>query len=539
MLLNIIDPAHFSECLKNVKKSLWPYDENYRDCFAFPSGVGDSAEAAIQARDGMEAAIQRYLKTDNGYCIENGGVYEMPFCAELHRFYAGRKWPQLPSEDPAGYLLTTENSANLGNYNHMVNVVAAGAHLIHYCSQMRFDNIADSINAYAPKGDKRTLRLMTAAYYHDIGKVIVNRRHAVEGMSLFAEQKASMRNQFEQFYGGHDFKWTSCDCAYISALIGSHDVFGTISTGENGYFSLASVVQEFALLENGDIQAVKNDMFDLWLLNIADIIVSLENKWVPHKHFTENLPGERNEIIEGFLRSVQGRDLLNDLNAAISIAEYACQAYDLDEYVSAISEKAAPARFIRLLQQTLWGAVADGKEKSLESRHPGLGREMKDLVFDTQTIHMMVATVMGEKLGTGWARLFGNMGQFDYALGFFRKAANRAVRWISHELAEENGVRTGWLYSQKPGGRARNYSEDFLSRYNAEAITHNYIVFMSDIFCDIAKLTEGMGHWHIEFEDALSRLTDQKADKLLYIDGPHRAGHMRSLLMKELMLYRS
>ena len=119
-----------------------------------------------------------------------------------------------------------------------------------------------------------------------------------------------------------------------------------------------------------------------------------------------------------------------------------------------------------------------------------------------------------------------------------REYRKRATYWIGKELAGEKNVRTGWLYHQKQDGRARNYDVGFLYRYNAETITYNYMVLMSDIFCDIARMTEGMGHWHIEFKDALNRLTDSKADKLLYMDGPHRAGHTRSLLMRELMLYR-
>jgi hypothetical protein len=79
---------------------------------------------------------------------------------------------------------------------------------------------------------------------------------------------------------------------------------------------------------------------------------------------------------------------------------------------------------------------------------------------------------------------------------------------------------------------------DFSDCYKVETIIFNYMVFMSNIFCDIAQLTEGMGHRYIEFEDALNRLTDSKADRLLYMDEPHKAGHTRSLLMKELMLYR-
>ena len=533
MLFHITDPKDFSHCIMAVRKTLWPFDMNYADCFSFPSDIKNSEETAKQAYTGMETAIARYL--EKGYCSTDGIGYEIPFCDWWHKFFAIRKWPLLPAVDPAGYLLDIKNSANEGNYNHIVNVTAAAAHLIHHFRSN--GRCLSAMCAYEPSPDKRTLLLMTAAYYHDLGKVIVNRRHAVEGMSFFAEHKASVRNMFEKIFMSHGFEWTSRDCAFISALIGNHDVFGTISTGENGYFSLISAARIFALLENGGVNAAKRDMFDLWLLNIADIIVSIENKWGDHRKFTEKPPGESESVIQDFFEGKQGKDLLTDLTVALRIAENACESRALEDYVYQLSESAAAARFTRLIWHTLRFAVKDGVD-GIENKYPNLSRELHQILSDEHQIRVMVETVMTEKTGVSWAERFGNLGQFDYALGFFRNIAKRATYWIGKELSGEKNVRTGWLYHQKPDGRTHTYDTDFLDRYMAETIIDNYMVFMSDIFCDIARMTEGMGHWHIEFEDALNRLTDSKADKLLYMDGPHRAGHTRSLLMKELMLYK-
>jgi hypothetical protein len=494
MLYNIINPTHFQTSLEAVKHSYWPYEGQ---------------------------ALDDSLPT--------------PFHAEWFKLFEPRSRPMKEDDDPDAYQQSIKLSQNGGNFNHMVNVTAAMAHLIRYFSAAWQHGL--TYRPYDPGGDKRTLRLMMATYYHDIGKVIVNRRHAVEGMGLFAERKASTQNQLERIFERHGFTWTSSDCGYLSALIGSHDTFGTLTTGENGLFSLLDAARAFALLENDDIGAAKNDMFDLWLLNIADIMVSIKDKWVPHKEFTETPPGESDEDIQGFFKTPQGIDLLSDVSEALEIAETAYRPADLEAYVLDKSEAAAGKRFIRLLRQTLLFSALHAKP-GLQA-HAGLCGALETLVYDDRQLRVMVETALPEKLGASWARKFGTMGQFDYALGFFRKVSQRAVYWIDRELVQTPGVRTGWLHSPKPGGVPREYSPSFIDRYNAEAIVNNYIVFMADIFGDIAKLLEGMGLWHIEFEDAMGRLTDAKADKLLYIDGPHRAGHMRGLLMKELMLYKS
>jgi hypothetical protein len=62
---------------------------------------------------------------------------------------------------------------------------------------------------------------------------------------------------------------------------------------------------------------------------------------------------------------------------------------------------------------------------------------------------------------------------------------------------------------------------------------------LAGIFGEIHRLTADIESFNIEFDDAANRLIPSKADKLLFFDGPYRAGNARVLLMREIMLYKA
>ncbi len=139
----------------------------------------------------------------------------LPFAEDYSRLFSQERLP-----------------SNMGNLNHFLNVVSMMAHLINY---------------FEIEQGKRSLTLMLAAYYHDIGKTVINHRHAMEGGFIFKNIKASGLIKLERLYASHGVTFTHEDLLYISALIERHDLFGTLSNGENSYYPLHAIPRAFPL----------------------------------------------------------------------------------------------------------------------------------------------------------------------------------------------------------------------------------------------------------------------------------------------------
>ncbi|MDR0974593.1 MAG: hypothetical protein LBL80_02745 [Ruminococcus sp.] len=463
-----------------------------------------------------------------GKYIADGKELDLPFAKQYQDFWG--HYARKKSDAPE----TIENSDNVGHYNHFCNVVAAMAHIIAYAKAHPDKFLPENENsAEKTFSTKRKLDNMLTAFYHDIGKTIIFHRHAMEGKSLLAEPKASVRYRFETIFTEFsDCELSPQTLAVYGGFIGSHDMFGTIGTGENGILSMSGVISRLKSLYNGDLTKVKTAVFDLWLLNLADIIVSIGDFIPGYSKFAaqpwqETNLGNMDNYIEQFLSSYKGVYLLEDLNFALEIAG------SDDPYNTAkkLAEENASQRFRRLTRQTLGEAVKGSK---------AFTSSLKDEVIkllDSDAAIASVKEILRGEFGEEYGKRFGTMLQFDYALGFFLKLSGQAVKMLEIELTG-GSFRTGWLYNQKiPTGNT--YPTDFLDSYNASCIVNNYIMVLAGIFGEIHRLTADIESFNIEFDDAANRLTPSKADKLLFFDGAYRAGNARVLLMREIMLYKA
>ena len=459
--------------------------------------------------DGMEKIKDSYWPS--GKYFTDTVCYGLPFSQWFMSLFEQQK----PGTVPDGI----KSSANLGNYHHMINVVACAAHLIHHYTGEE--------KPYADGADYRKLTLMLSAYYHDVGKVIVNHRHDIEGKNFFMDPQAPVSFLFTEIFAHYGMTIKPETFSVIAEMVGAHAIFGTVSTGENGLICLADVIKRLSTLSHSAGLDVRKTVFDLWLLNVSDIMVSLENKWALQS-FTKKPPGGCTEEISNFFTSAKGGYLLEDLTFALEIAEQEAVGGDGFDLARSLSERRAGERFLRLIRQTL------GDEAECSKLHPGLKSAIARHL-DSPFSLVEIEKILTREIGINWKGRLGIMGQFDYALGFFRKLASRAVYWIQTELAGEGG-RTGWI--QHHTGGEPPYSDEFIDKYNAECIINNFIMAVAQIIKEISILTADIGVWNIEFKEAAERLTGSKADNLLSLEGIYRSGSARMLLMRELMLYK-
>jgi hypothetical protein len=184
------------------------------------------------------------------------------------------------------------------------------------CKQL-LDMSADK----STNGSLRTFRLMLAAFYHDIGKTIVNHRHGMEGANILADNSSVALYQIEEIVKKYHprITFTREDLMFISELLLFHDHFGTLSTGETGYIHLGDMASRIEWFKS-DIDG-KRCLVDLWLLNMADIMVSLKDKWKLQDK-TWNNKNKSTNFINTFLEckeTVKAKILFQDLIIALKI----------------------------------------------------------------------------------------------------------------------------------------------------------------------------------------------------------------------------
>jgi len=558
-------------------------------------------EGLEKYKDAVDSVKKAYQTGE--FCFTNGKVVKLPH---------GEQFAKLANDKTK-----LANDINKGdfNVNHMVNVVCAMAHIIKYIEKGGMESILIKVHGeLLPNRSRvsfeRKLDNLLIAFYHDVGKTTIDRRHCMEGKTLFAEPRFTMKQRFEELFREFAKDWNANNqipiiipeikLEYYAEMIGAHDIFGTISTGENGLLSLSHVIDRFSdVLDNGEhstlIEKTKIAIFDLWLLNLADILVSLEDKGKP-QDCTLTEPGKNCDLInnlvnllgavtEGLDLEYKGKYLKYDLEQALNIAMEKTDRYI---YAKNLSEKNAANRFLRLAQQSLGDMLKDVDKLRKKETYPGEyfpGKEfedsdnvLKDLdikgnpskwetvmtedferlkeqilnkLRDPQLI-VKIKSILQCEFGDDYGEQFGTMLQFDYALGFFRTLAQQAILWLIKECALPDS-RTGWMY-HKPGKPYGTY-EDIdikdndkkdiarkdIDTFNAECVVNNYMMVLSGIFGDIRRIISNIIDWNIEFEDARNRLNADKtkAERLLFLSGPYRESSVRHLLMQQIMLYKA
>jgi len=131
----------------------------------------------------------------------------------------------------------------------------------------------------------------------------------------------------------------------------------------------------------------------------------------------------------------------------------------------------------------------------------------------------------------------------DYALGFFEKIAQRALVLINKEITQ-NGTRTGWI--RDPGSSLNSGSDEisgsdemrYRHKVQAQFIADNYAASVVQILSYLVFREESIDSLrNIEFSDTKARLTDEKIDKIIGIEGPFRARRATQLVLQTVYIY--
>jgi len=613
MLYRMAYPEN-DECFKqyhnDLTKLYWPKDRYLADDNIGPLpeayGADDSNEDRINA---VKEALKKIAKS-----VGEGDLYPVytpdstvaefspfPFLARFHEYFFQRQWDQ-PFDNPRNnayeyfhlhppkdrdkndqHCTDGDNySKNVGDYHHFVNVVAALARLImyfkdprhvmdlfefkhkaHIATEEELEVICRTV-AYDSEPGMRTFNLMLAGFYHDIGKTITGPRHGMEGYTILAFHTSRARYQINQIVKKYNknYEFLRDDLLNVANMVFFHDQFGTIGTGEDSYMRLEDVISAIDgySLKHGDehVAWAQRYLFDLWLLNVADIIVSLEAKWELQTFWQDRLISEQK--IQQFFRGDasnphnSGGNLAYDISVVFDIMQGHCHEENTDdtsalqESLHCCSRRHVVERVRRLIRASLRNPldqrIAEGEKLSSQKKS-----YMQEVASCIQQIpdHEWDSSIIRSIHSIGdfqeFCRRISWIGKMDYALGFFEKIAQRALVLINKEITQ-NGTRTGWI--RDPGSSLNSGSDEisgsdemrYRHKVQAQFIADNYAATVVQILSYLVFREESIDSLrNIEFSDTKARLTDEKIDKIIGIEGPFRARRATQLVLQTVYIY--
>lgn len=696
MLFHIVNPTDdesFARYVTYIERAYWPKDEFEKRQQNLPSWskrpnedkmIEEITKSFDVIADDIYNNVNLYVVTSsgNGKAVENGNM-KLPFTDRFHKLFLKRQYSS-PVRDPIDdidefiRLKSLSGSGNYSknarNYNHFVNVVMATARLVQYFKNRK--NIAKIFSehpskeplpdesttlcetlAYSDAPNIRTFKLMLAAFYHDIGKTIVNHRHGMEGAFIIADHTTKslfyLNEIVRKYYPNAE--WKRDDLLSIADFLYYHDFFGTLGTGESSYTLLADIldkIKRYSLIYMVDpdkmIHRSQKELFDLWILNMADIMVSLVDKWESQ----ESIWCDKNkaeDAIKFFLKEKDGDRHVHDLRVSLRLLEehnkstHTDDTLKLEQLGQEQAKNHAVERIRRLVCSTLRSALSsylnkndadfsssEFKDKdSLKSlckaikndklslngetvddinnllKISGLYEQLKNKntqqklsdninklrqVYDTSKCERnlkklnrglleefypdscpkrMRGIVKMENLIEHIAKInpesklyeivippgvmntlvnrcvqslgdprefcsrFSRIGCMDYSLGFFNKIAERAINRVEWEL-NGSSIRTGWIHS----GGSKVLTESYLDETNSMFFVDNYCSTVVRILgCLLFRERSIDKICNIEFEDASERLTNEKIDKIMAIEGPYRASRSIELILKTVFVY--
>lgn len=501
-----------------------------------------------------------------------------------------------PPEDTAR--LTYNCSANLADFNHFGNVFAVVTRLIQYFSDpaivtsslapaydiLEWEIVADNIRYHfdietrkiSYHDDRgRIFRLLVSTFYHDVGKTIVSHRDALEGAILIAFHARDFLRVFcsilTQSAGEYyDFPegvlLDKDDVILIEDLVHYHNLYGMMATGETGYVALSEVVDSFRRYsqkyasEDGEQPARDlaisrqilwsiRCLFDLWVLNIADIMTCTPSVAGYTKgddqvrEVWSHNPEGWHPTVEKFLSGPHGRQLCHDLMLSFDLLKRHAQRLHVDDIADMAkaakdyANRHAIERIVRLVSSTLNDSLGD------ESRDDDLATRIRRELRSHWRIHSIVNRLV---------RSFGDVqkfsqnlawiGHLDYALPFFAVLAKVA-------LNEAREASTKSSYQNPPGSpagqdRSSKYQErserDTDADARAIALIENYISVVVQILRRLLEREPSLqAIRNIEFSTARDRLdpSPEKVKRVLGLEGPYRQQRAIHLVLGSIFVW--
>ncbi len=505
MLLHLVNPnlnkQQYKECVETYLMDLFYPEkkliERYNKLFLSAKTNNKTDNFESIKMEIISQTINKHLSSDKyGYPMisndKNNPIIRFPFpymekYVELflkrknNLSYANRR------QDPKQIFGLSDDkgnpqSKNHGNFYHFINVLMSLSRVIQYfCFSKQKSPIStffpsrlkrymlfeDLLYKIDPCGAVRIFKLMLAGFYHDLGKTIIDQRHSIEGEILILADQTSASlyklnniiNCYKKFkHINSNERFERDDLTLLSKMLLYHDQFGTLGTGEDGYLRIVKVVDSIKTLslcrhhshstDRKQIHWSACTIFDLWVLNIADILASTNDIGKFELQTIWYNKSKANKIISKFLNDEEdGTNRLHDLKIALRLLFSHFHRDDkLKVHVSDISKIMKEAvensrfhtseRLRRLITSSLIGPVKYLKENSNLKRAHSFASAIEAKLREKNWTFTIERSL--EVLGTSeqFKKKFSWIGKMDYALGFFSIIAKETLQLVEAELSD-------------------------------------------------------------------------------------------------------
>ena len=127
------------------------------------------------------------------------------------------------------------------------------------------------------------------------------------------------------------------------------------------------------------------------------------------------------------------------------------------------------------------------------------------------------------------------IGKMDYSLAFLAKIASRAFKKVCEEIRGDK-PRTGWITDSQYSDYAKD--PDYYYKMQAQSFADNYAVIVVEILSYLLlRKNFAKEVVNLEFNDAKERLTDEKIDKIIALEGPFRTRRSIELILQTISMY--
>jgi hypothetical protein len=598
MLYKIAFPENneeFKKCIKNVEDAYWP-EEEYKSLYSSPSfsfkisGGNDEkifAELNNTLKDMLDRIYQKGLYT---FHSADGTIEKMlfPFVDRFHSFFLQRKWHQDPihlmTHPIEVFRLHRETNGNYskhsGNYYHFINVIAAVARLINFFSDPecikkyllksneKNENIAELCNilAFNKHQNSRIINLMFGAFYHDLGKTVVDPRHGMEGAIIISDHTSSawyQLNRISNRYNDSDSEqFEREDLLFIAEMLMYHDLYGTLSTGESGYSKLIAMIDRVKIYSLKYISKIQSNsiqeqikwsqryLFDLWLLNVADIIVSLKNNDINFKSdkykqqtFWLDKSKADKRLDDFFTNKKKAHILLHDLRISFKLLKEH-NKFEHNDSLTSLSKDAlsyTERHIVERIRRLIFESLTEPLEVYEHIKEiTMLVKYARYYIESEREVNIYAIIVRAIKSVSNYQEFCNRIkwiGHMDYALGFFQKIANGALEMVTQEL--KGGDNTYWIRTKTAGPIGLDSkAEEYLWKLQAKFFLDNFASTVIQILSHLLFRDEYIDRLrNLEFNDARERLTKEKIKAIISLVGPYRSRRAIQLILQSIFYW--
>ncbi len=281
-------------------------------------------------------------------------------------------------------------------------------------------------------------------------------------------------------------------------------------------------------------------LFDLWILNLADIIVSVEEKYNTQNCWMDSSQAQK-RIENFFFESPQASVLLHDLRVSFKLLEFHNKDVHTDNTASLTGEalKYTERHVIERMRRLIHTSMVKPLTKYKQ--------DPKDFVDSIRSYlckrENINATLLRAIQSVGnfqdFCNRFSYIGSMDYALSFFEKIASMALKKVCNEISEKSKLPTYWIrnLNDKPLGKGPGV-EKALWKVQGKFFMDNYTATLIQIMSHLLFRERCIDSLrNLEFSDASNRLTDEKLESIIALEGPFRAKRSTQLILQTIFYW--